>query len=100
MLFSSLGTALAWLLPALLFFALQLLCLRSERRFVRLFPLGLILAASALALLIALGLFGRGSGFLGDVNKLVAIALLLLAGMAALGALAALLVKRFLCKRR
>lgn len=71
---------------AVVFFAVQLLlCFRAKRAVVRRLPLYLIFVSAGFILLLCTGLFGTGSGFLGNVHLIVAAILGIVVGIAAVG---------------
>ena len=96
MIFEEPGTALmVGLILAAAFFAVQLLlCYRAKKPVVKWIPTCLILFFGLLILLIGMGVFGEGGGFLGNVHWIVAAILAMVGGAASIGVLAAWIVYR------
>lgn len=81
------------LILAVVFFAIQLLlCFKAEKPAVKRLPLYFILLCAGFTLLICTGLFGTGSGFLGNIHLIAAMILGIVAGIAAVGVAAAWMV--------
>lgn len=88
------------LLLAVVCFGVQLLlCHKAKRPAVQCIPVYILAGYGVLVLLIALGLVGEGSGFVGNVNGIAAAILGIVGGLAAVGILLAWVVyKRHLRK--
>lgn len=86
-------------LAALLFAVQLLLCFKAKRTVVRMLPLSLILICMGFILLLCTGVFGTGSGFLGNVHLIAAIILGIVAGIAGAGVAAAWVVY-WVCQKR
>lgn len=95
----SMAPAVGLLLAVVCFGVQLLLCHKAKRRAVQRIPVYFLAGYGVLVLLIALGLVGEGSGFLGNGNGLVAAILGIVGGIAAVGILLAWVVyKRHLRK--
>lgn len=71
---------------AVVFFVIQLLlCFKAENPIIQRLPLYLILLCVGFILLICTGIFGTGSGFLGNIHLIVAMILGTVVGIAAVG---------------
>lgn len=71
---------------AVIFFGIQLLlCFKAKRAVLRRLPLYVILVSVGFILLLCTGVFGTGSGFLGNVHLIVAAILGIVVGIAAVG---------------
>ena len=74
------------ILLSVIFFGIQLfLCGKARKTSVKLLPLYTVLLLGGFSLLIASGILGAGSGFLGNVQLIVAGILAVLVAAAALG---------------
>jgi len=84
---------------AMVFFAIQLLlCFKVKRPIIKWIPIYVILLFWVFILLICIGIFGKGSGFLGNIHLIVAAILAIVGIIASLGILAAWIVYKF-CMR-
>ena len=76
-LFEEPGTAFLFgIVLAVIFFAIQLLlCFKVQKAVLKLLPLWFLLLCGFLLLPLGAGVFGTGSGFLGNVGSIVALIL-------------------------
>ena len=89
------------LILAVIFFVIQLLlCFKAKKTIIKRIPLYMILLFSAFVLLICMGLFGEGSGFLGNIHLMVAAILAIVGGVTALGILAAWIVYKLYTRKK
>ncbi len=91
--------ALGLALAPLCFVVQLVLCLRVRHRFLRHIPLWLMGAILGLAGLTATGIFGEGSGFVGNMHLLLAAVLAIVAAFGTIGVGSAWLLY-FLLERR
>lgn len=86
---------------AVVFFAVQLLlCFKAKRTVIRMLPLYFILTCMGFILLLCTGVFGTGSGFLGNGHHIVAIILGIVVGIAGAGVAVAWVVYGVCQKRK
>ncbi len=89
------------LVLAAAFFSIQLLlCFKAKKTIIKQIPLYMILLFSAFVLLICIGLFGEGSGFLGNIHLMIAAILAIVGGIASIGILAAWIVYKLYTRKR
>lgn len=78
---------------AVVLFAIQLLlCFMAKKTVVKMIPSFFIALYAAFILLICTGIFGKGSGFVGDVQLIVAAILAIVLSVALIGIIAACIV--------
>lgn len=86
---------------AVVCFTIQLLfCFKAKKTSIRCIPVDIILAAWGILLLLCTGIFGTGSGFLGNANLIVAAILAIVVGIASLGNMAAWIVYKVSTKSK
>ncbi len=98
---SELTLILYCLLSALAAGGIQfLLCRKAKGRFLVWLPAGLLLAGWVFTLLTALGVFGTGSGFLGNLNLLAAAILAIILLPVTIGVVVGWLIWRIKAKAK
>ena len=86
---------------AIVCFAIQLLlCFKVKKTSIRCIPVYIILVAWGFILLLCTGIFGTGSGFLGNVHLMVAAILTIVLGVVSIGNIAAWIVYKVYTKSK
>lgn len=84
---------------AMVFFAIQLLlCFKAKKPMIKRIPAYILLLLGVFILLICIGIFGEGGGFLGNIHLIVAAILAIVGGIASIGILVAWIVYK-ICMR-
>jgi len=88
------------LVLAVVFFTIQLLlCFKAKKPMIKRIPAYIILLFGVFVLLICIGVFGEGSGFLGNIHLIVAAILAIVGCIASIGILAAWIVYKIYIRR-
>ena len=89
------------LILAVVFFAIQLLlCFKAKKPIIKRLPTYIILLFGMFILLICSGVFGEGSGFVGNIHLIVAAILAIVGGIAAIGILTAWIVYKIFIRKK
>lgn len=88
------------LILSIVFFVIQLLlCFKVKNPIMKRIPIYFIIICGLFILLICTGIFGTGSGFMGNVHLIVAAILAIVVGIALIGIVAAWIVYK-ICMRK
>ena len=92
---------LAGVILSIAFGGLQLLpCFKAKKAFVKKIPVFIVLAFTGIVLLGCTGIFGKGTGFLGNAHYIVAGICTIILGFVSLGIAGAWMLYKYLLKQR
>lgn len=88
------------LILSIVFFVIQLLlCFKVKNPLIKRIPIYFIIICGLFILLICTGIFGTGSGFMGNVHLIVAAIFAIVVGIALIGIVAAWIIYK-ICMRK